>query len=64
MGHLKTINFLFGTNGKLMVLVVPILKYISAEILGHLRLNSINFLFWTNGKLMVLGIPVLKYISA
>ena len=47
-----------------MVLVVPILKYISAEIMGHPRLNSINFLFWTNGKLMVLGIPVLKYISA
>ena len=27
LGHLKTINFPFGTNGKLMVLGVPILKH-------------------------------------
>ena len=27
MGHLKTINFLFRTNGKLIVLSVPILKH-------------------------------------
>ena len=26
LGHLKTINFPFGTNGKLMVLGVPIFK--------------------------------------
>ena len=28
IGHLKTINFQFGTNGKLIVLGVPILKQI------------------------------------
>ena len=28
-GHLKIINFPFGTNGKLIVLGVPILKHIT-----------------------------------
>ena len=28
MGHLKTINFPFGTNGKFIILGVPILKHI------------------------------------
>ena len=27
LGHLKTVNFPFGTNGKLRVLGVPILKH-------------------------------------
>ena len=27
IGTLKTVNFAFGTNGKLMVLSVPILKH-------------------------------------
>ena len=27
LGHLKTINFPFETNGKLMILGVPILKH-------------------------------------
>ena len=29
IGTLKTVNFPFGTNGKLMVLGVPILKHFS-----------------------------------
>ena len=29
MGHLKTINFPFGTNGKLLILGVPMLKHIT-----------------------------------
>ena len=37
LGHLQTINFPFGTNGKLKVLGVPILK--------HFRENSV-VLFW------------------
>ena len=32
MGHLKTINFPFATNGKLKVLGVPILKHIRVFI--------------------------------
>ena len=39
-GHLKSINFPFGTNGKLMVLGVPILK--------HFRVFSIAFFFHFN----------------
>ena len=31
MGHLKSINFPFGTNGKLMVLGVPILKHFRVD---------------------------------
>ena len=27
LGHLKTINFSFGTNGKLMIIGVPIFKH-------------------------------------
>ena len=37
MGHLKIINFPFGTNGKLMVLGVPVFK--------HFRVNLMYLLF-------------------
>ena len=34
--HLKAINFLFGTNGKLMVLGVPIFKHFRALAYGEI----------------------------
>ena len=64
LGHLKIINFPFGTNGKLIVFSCPkiwahysLIKMCS--ILGHLKI--INFPFGTNGKLMVLGVPIFKH---
>ena len=35
IGHLKSINFPFGTNGKLMVLGVPILKHLRVHFYGE-----------------------------
>ena len=55
----KTVYFLFETNGKLMVLGVPILLHI---MLGSWKPKTIDFPFWTNGKFRVLGIPILKHI--
>ena len=54
-GTPKTINFPFGTNGKFMVLDVPILK----QNIGTPK--TINFPFGTNGKFMVLDVPILKH---
>ena len=56
IGTHKTINFSFGTNGKLMVLGIPILKQ---NIGMH---KTINFPFGTNGKLMGLSITILSHI--
>ena len=40
--HLNAINFSFGTNGKLKVLVVPVLKHFKASAV--LTSRSINYL--------------------
>ena len=40
LGHLKTINFLFETNGKLMILGVPILKHF--RVAGNMALISVR----------------------
>ena len=37
LGHLKIINFTFGTNGKLMVLDVPVLKHITVKSVEDIR---------------------------
>ena len=44
LGHLKNINFPFETNGKLMILGVPILK--------HFRVSSILPHIWSAGNRM------------
>ena len=53
MGHLKIINFPFETNGKLMVLGVPILKHFGV----HHKMKQIGIhaaavvlLFYVHGK--------------
>ena len=43
----KTINFTFGTNGKLMVLDVPILKDITITNYMYSEFLSNIFLIWT-----------------
>ena len=51
---LKNVDFKFETNGKLMILGVPILRTIRlycAKILEHLEI--VNFPFEANGKLMI-----------
>ena len=53
----KTIHFPFETNGKLMVLGVPILKHLR-ECLSIGTPKTINFPFVPNGKLMVLDVPI------
>ena len=40
LGHLKTINFPFETNGKLMILGVPILKHFRVYIVISWRIWS------------------------
>ena len=60
IGTPKIINFPFVSNGKLMILGVPIFKQIimrlySALILGHLKI--MNFPFGTNGKFIILRCP-------
>ena len=58
MGHLKTINFPFGTKGKLKVLSVP--------IYGPLKNQNfyfhLGFPFKANGKLKVMGAPRLRCV--
>ena len=52
LGHLKTINFPFGTNGKLMVLDVPVLKHnrVCFSRMNHskfaVKVYIITFLEW------------------
>ena len=43
LGHLNTINFPFGTNGKLMVLSVPILRHfrVNVEAFQIYRINPV-----------------------
>ena len=38
LGHLKTINFPFGTNEKLMILGVPILKHFRRDLFFQVSL--------------------------
>ena len=43
LGHLKSINFPFGTNGKLMVFDVPILKHfriLSFQLMNNVKLEA------------------------
>ena len=44
LGHLKTINFPFETNGKLMILGVPILKHVREITVNHFiqKINTMN----------------------
>ena len=62
-GSPKSINYPFGTNGKLMGLGVPILEHFRVtnrkKNIGSTK--TINFPFGTNGKLMCLGVPILKH---
>ena len=46
LGHLKTINFLFGTNGKLMVLGVPILKHCTVIKQFSLIVKCLYIIYW------------------
>ena len=64
IGTLKTINFPFVPNGKLIIFKCP-------KIWAHCSLiikcsntwtpKIINFPFGTNGKLMVFGVPIFKH---
>ena len=66
-------NFPFGTNGKFIILGVPILKHIRVSLNSYCLANNItlmclnirkpktiHFSFGINGKLMFLGVPILK----
>ena len=46
LGHLKIINFTFGTNGKLKVSGVPILKHISVFALPGMSVWMVSHLIF------------------
>ena len=60
----KTIDFPFGTNGKSMILSVPILTHFRVFHMlydqTHTQKKNINFPFGTNGKFIVLGVTVFR----
>ena len=60
MGHLKIIDFPFGTNGKLKVLSVPILWTSKNHFFYFLGGAGGKFPFKANEKLMVKDVPILK----
>ena len=58
LGHLKIMNFPFGTNGKFIILGVPILKHIRV-FYGILQSNSWPFIF--NGILESIFYGMVNY---
>ena len=54
MGHVKTMNFPFETNGKLMILGVPILKHFRVRCGGRWKKEVVKSLQGFHKKMILL----------